>query len=130
MLFIQQAVGRISKAALAPASTAHSVIRRKGGGYATIGVADLWLTRPTIRLGASYAPALRSAVTIRSGVSGMSVKYTSNGESACSIAEIIAAGAGMVPPSPVPLTPSGLSGFGVSTCSIWQAGTSDAAGRR
>ena len=34
----------------------------------------------------------------------------------------------MVPPSPVPM-PSGLSGFGVSTCSIWQAGTSEAAGR-
>ena len=34
---------------------------------------------------------------------------------------MIAAGAGMVPPSPAPLTPSGLSGFGVSTCSMRDA---------
>jgi hypothetical protein len=43
MLFIQQAVGRISKAALAPASTAQRKSAEKAAGYATIGVADLWL---------------------------------------------------------------------------------------
>ena len=46
------------------------------------------------------------------------------------MAATIAAGAGIVPPSPAPLTPSGLSGFGVSMCSIAQVGTSMAVGRR
>ena len=67
---------------------------------------------------------------MRAGVSGISAKCTPNGDNASSIAAMIAAGAGMVPPSPAPLTPSGLSGFGVSTCSITQAGTSGAMGMR
>src|SRR4029078_1913948 len=77
-----------------------------------------------------WAPAARNAVTMRSGVRGMSVKRTPNGDSASSMAAMIAAGAGMVPPSPAPLTPSGLSGFGVSTCSITAPGMSEDAGRR
>ena len=61
---------------------------------------------------------------MRSGVSGVSEKCTPNGVSASSIAAMIAAGAGMVPPSPAPFTPSGLSGLTVSTWAMSQIGTS------
>ena len=67
---------------------------------------------------------------MRSGVSGISAKCTPNGDSASSIAATIAAGAGMVPPSPAPLTPIGLSGFGVSMWMMLQPGTSGAVGSR
>src|SRR5262249_47610600 len=78
----------------------------------------------------SYAPASRSAATMRSGVNGASVNRTPNGESASSMALTIAAAAGIVPPSPAPLTPRGLSGFGVSMCSMRHVGRSAAVGRR
>ena len=48
------------------------------------------------------------------GVSGTWPIRTLNGVSASSTAEISAAAAGIVPASPTPLTPSGLSGDGVS----------------
>lgn len=63
-------------------------------------------------------PGLRFAAltnsTTRCGLSGVSLIRTPNGESACSTAPTIAAMAAMVPPSPAPFTPSGLSGDGVS----------------
>ena len=58
--------------------------------------------------------AARIISTIFIGVSGTWPIRTLNGVSASSTAEISAAAAGMVPASPTPLTPSGLSGEGVS----------------
>jgi hypothetical protein len=54
----------------------------------------------------------RFLITARivSGESGCSAKFRPNGVSASSIAETMQAAAGMVPPSPAPLTPIGLSG--------------------
>ena len=48
------------------------------------------------------------------GMMGTWAMCTPNGVSASSTAEMIAAAAGMVPTSPTPFTPSGLSGEGVS----------------
>ena len=52
--------------------------------------------------------------TICSGVTGIVFSVTSNGVSAFSIAQMIAAITAIVPHSPTPLTPSGLSGDGDS----------------
>ena len=50
--------------------------------------------------------------------------------SASSRAEAITADTGMVPASPAPLIPSGLSGLGVSRWSVSTCGTSEAYGMR
>ncbi len=52
--------------------------------------------------------------TRRAGLIGASVIFTLKGMSAFSTAAMTAAIAGIVPPSPAPLTPIGLSGDGVS----------------
>src|SRR5262249_10186739 len=84
-------------------------------------------TQPT-----DHMPAFASAISsrIRCGVSGVCVMRTPNGASASSIAEITAAAAGIVPTSPAPLAPSGLSGDGVCLNSVSIAGTSTAPGSR
>src|SRR5207247_11080446 len=64
----------------------------------------------------------------RSRVSGISVTSTPSGRRASATAFAIAAGAGKVPPSPAPLTPSGLSGEGVTTWCTSRRGTSVARG--
>jgi len=51
---------------------------------------------------------------MRAGDTGCSVIRMPNGVNASSIAAITHAAAGMVPPSPAPLTPIGLSGEGDS----------------
>src|SRR3954470_9000563 len=58
------------------------------------------------------------AVHSFSGVSGMSMWPTPNGASASSTALQIAGGEAMVPVSPAPLTPSGLTGVGVTVRSV------------
>ena len=63
---------------------------------------------------ADYAPPARIISTIFIGDSGTWPMRTRNGVSASSTAEISAAAAGIVPASPTPLTPSGLSGERVS----------------
>jgi hypothetical protein len=57
-----------------------------------------------------------TSATMRSGLIGASLRLTPNGASAFSTAPMMAAIAAMVPPSPAPLSPSGLSGDGVS---VW-----------
>ena len=52
--------------------------------------------------------------TSLAGVIGVCAMRTPNGCNASSMAEITAAAVGMVPTSPAPLAPSGLSGDGVS----------------
>src|SRR5437762_708831 len=58
--------------------------------------------------------AARTRRQRRSRVNGISVTLTPSGASASTTALAMAAGAGSVPPSPAPLTPSGLSGGGVA----------------
>ena len=67
---------------------------------------------------------------MREGFSGRRVTFAPSGRSASSIALEIAAGAPMVPASPAPFTPSGLSGLGVTRCTVSIAGTSQADGSR
>lgn len=55
---------------------------------------------------------------------------SSSGRSASSIAEAITCATGIVPASPTPLMPSGLSGDGVSWCRISMFGISVAYGMR
>ena len=55
---------------------------------------------------------------------------TPNGASASSTAEAMTAGAAMVPLSAAPLMPSGLSGVGVSRCTISIDGTQSLDGSR
>ena len=64
------------------------------------------------------------------GVIGAPAISTFHGDNASSIAAIIAAAAGIVPPSPAPLTPSGLIGVGDSTCVTATFGVSGADGSR
>src|SRR6185437_3782348 len=75
-----------------------------------------------------FAAAINSK--IRCGGSGVWVMRTPNGDSASSIAPITAAAAGIVPTSPAPLAPSGLSGDGVCLNSVSITGTSVAPGSR
>src|SRR5262249_50334365 len=72
----------------------------------------------------------RSALMICSGLTGVALNSTPNGDSASQIALAIAAGGATAPPSPTPLTPSGLSGDGVCWCAIAMSGTSLAVGTR
>src|SRR2546429_1747247 len=66
----------------------------------------------SLRLG-RYSPfAFSNNSNNLAGVTGYSSIRTPNGDSAFSIAETIAPGAGTQPDSPTPLTPSGLSGEG------------------
>src|SRR5262249_10062341 len=73
---------------------------------------------------------LRISSTSLCGVTGVCAMRTPKGCKACSIAEMIAAAAGIVLTSPAPLAPSGLSGDGVSLNSAVIAGTSVALGSK
>src|ERR1700751_2955271 len=63
-------------------------------------------------LGRTLARAISSASL--GGVIGICAMRTPNGDSASSIADMIAAAAGMTPTSPTPFTPNGLCGDGDS----------------
>src|SRR4030095_6086384 len=63
--------------------------------------------------GPRYRGALRAHRQTYSRVSGLSLTLAPG---AWATALAIAAGAGSAPPSPAPLTPSGFSGEGVTTC--------------
>jgi hypothetical protein len=67
---------------------------------------------------------------MRAGVSGACDMLTPRSASASSTAEITAAATGIVPPSPTPFTPSGLSGEGLSWKRSYILGVSVAAGSR
>src|SRR5207245_7885882 len=64
------------------------------------------------------------------GLAGMSMSFTPNGLRASATAFISAAVDAMVPASPIPLTPSGLVGLGVTSDSVSNMGRSDAVGIR
>ena len=65
---------------------------------------------------------------MRCGLSGMSTYVTPSGRSASITALAIAAEEAIVPASPTPLTPSELTGDGVSVRSVSKLGTSAALG--
>ena len=64
----------------------------------------------------------------RIGLSGMLMNSTPSGRSASSTALVTAAEAAIVPASPTPLTPSELTGDGVSVRSSSKLGSSAAVG--
>src|SRR5690606_26344865 len=66
-------------------------------------VAAVHIQRNGGLVGHAACPALRSAARIRCGVAGISSIWTPNGVSASLMAFTTAAGAPMVPPSPMPL---------------------------
>ena len=59
---------------------------------------------------------------------GSATMRTPSGRTASATALARAAGAPIVPPSPIPLTPPGMRGAGVCRCPISKAGTSSARG--
>ena len=65
---------------------------------------------------------------MRSGVAGMGTSRTPNSRSASTMALMMAGGAPVEPPSPAPLTPSGLLGAGTSLFSATNAGNMAARG--
>src|ERR1700722_3436764 len=71
-------------------------------------------TRGMIAKRSRLHPAAFSAANIRAGVMGNSVMVTPKSRNASSTAEVTAAEAAIVPLSPAPLMPSGLSGVGDS----------------
>src|SRR5215470_5008003 len=71
-----------------------------------------------------------TSATIRAGLIGASLILTPNGASAFSTAPIMAAIDAMVPPSPAPFRPSGLTGEAVSVWRIVIGGMSVAVGNR
>src|SRR5260370_28960410 len=70
----------------------------------------------------------RTAATIWSGLIGVALSSTAKGARASQTALAIAAGGATAPPSPTPLTPSGLSGEGECWWIIIRSGTSVAVG--
>src|SRR5262249_45036649 len=64
------------------------------------------------------------------GPGGVRVTLAPNAASASSTALAMAAGGEMAPPSPMPLTPSGLRGDGYSRCTVSMSGSSIAVGTR
>src|SRR5262249_59008283 len=74
--------------------------------------------------------AARTALTICSGLIGVVLNSAPNGDSASQIALAIAAGGATAPPSPTPLTPTGLSGDGECWWTIAMSGMSLAVGTR
>ena len=72
--------------------------------------------------------AMRAALTMCSGLIGVALNSTPNSESASETAFAMAAGGATAPPSPTPLTPSGLSGDGDSWWSSCMLGLSLARG--
>src|SRR5215204_5884090 len=64
----------------------------------------------------------------RSGVAGMVTSRTPYSRNASTIALMMAGGAPVVPPSPAPLTPSGLLGAGTSLFSLSKGGNMSARG--
>src|SRR5690606_15722017 len=64
----------------------------------------------------------------RPGVAGMAMSVMPNGESASTMALTTAGAAPMVPASPMPLTPSGFVGLGVTVWSSLNGGSSAALG--
>ena len=70
------------------------------------------------------------AAQTRSGVAGMSMSVTPRGASASTTAFITAGVAAIVPASPMPFTPSGFDGLGVTVWSSSMLGTSAADGTR
>src|SRR5947209_19171559 len=70
-----------------------------------------------------------SARTSCSGRTGVALTSTPNGASASQTALASAAGGATAPPSPTPLTPSGLSGDGECRCRTVIAGISLAIGK-
>src|SRR3989338_2109815 len=77
-----------------------------------------------------HRPASRSSFLTFSGLNGTYFTVTLKGASASSTAPANAAADGIVPPSPTPFTPSGLSGQTTSIWAIFAVGTSFAVGRR
>src|SRR6185369_15004564 len=78
------------------------------------------------RLHALLAASMRPRTT--DGPRGVRVTRTLKGASASSTALAMAAGGEMAPPSPTPLTPSGLRGDGYSRCTVSMSGSSIAVG--
>ena len=74
--------------------------------------------------------ASRIALQTRSGVAGLPTSVTPRCETASTIALTTAGGAAIVPASPIPLTPSGFVGDGVTVRSSSNAGISTAEGTR
>src|SRR5271156_6571531 len=70
----------------------------------------------------------RIARTSCSGLTGVALTSTPNGAKASQTALAIVAGGATAPPSPTPLTPSGLSGEGEYWCTIVIEGMSVAVG--
>ena len=68
------------------------------------------------------------AAHTRIGDAGMATSVTPSGRSASTIALMTAGVDPIVPASPMPFTPSGLVGLGVTVWSMTMAGTSAAAG--
>src|SRR5215475_15525695 len=77
-----------------------------------------------------FARAASISSTIRAGLIGASLILMPNGASAFSTEPMMAAIDAMVPPSPAPLRPSGLSGEAVSVWRIVIGGISVADGNR
>jgi len=65
---------------------------------------------------------------IFSGVAGMSTSLTPKGDRASTTALITATLDAIVPASPIPLTPSGLVGLGVTVAAVSKDGRSGAVG--
>src|ERR1700687_4795333 len=76
-----------------------------------------------------FVPPLRCIMCqIFSGVAGMSTSLTPKGDRASTTALITATLDAIVPASPIPLTPSGLVGLGVTVAAVSKDGRSGAVG--
>src|SRR5438309_4136891 len=78
-----------------------------------------------------FAPPLR-CISAQSfcGVAGIATSLTPNGSSASTMAFMTAGVEAIVPASPTPLVPSGLTGLGVTVAASSYEGRSDAVGIR
>src|SRR5204863_5779411 len=85
-----------------------------------------------VELGGNHRepPEAWMAAHTRLGEAGMSMSVTPKGCRASTMALITAGVEAMVPASPMPLTPIGLVGLGVTVCSSVRLGSSAAVGRR
>src|SRR5690606_28200354 len=72
--------------------------------------------------------AARIALSRRCGVTGVWDTCAPVDLNALLMADMMAAGGAMAPPSPMPLAPNSVLGEGLSICSIWILGTSQAPG--
>ena len=108
----------------------HAIYDRADSGSEAAALACPLVER-ILAIGAVGAELTEFSISrIRAGPIGVSVMWTPNPSSACSIALMIAAAAGITPHSPTPFTPSGLRGDGETWLISSIGGSSVALGSR